>query len=876
MDLYEEQRNLEDRCRNMAVRQYREKRQQQQDKGQRSMGLPERWTVSSLCYLGTPEERQDPEYRKTLADLCDDYSKATGAGRRGAIRTAVHQMDPQRLAYITMRVCLDTCGSSSVISKVISGLGHTWRDEMDHEEYRQAKKRSLDILKRQLVKRGMNPKQVARRIRKQMTLAGMAPQDIPEESIYSIGGYMLGIILEHGQVVHKDTIMKGGKSKTSILPTPEFLAAMDQASRRVESSDMVEHYAPTVIPPKDWTTTSDGGYHFAQAGRLKLVRQRGAKPRYYETLDAMDSMQDMMEAVNNAQRTKWAINDDVYYLLDALWDSGVTGHWDLPSVEAPVRPVRPPEGASQEVMSVWFQGMQEWRNKSLRLVSDRVNFLSLLATARTYREYDAFHFVYFLDFRGRAYPASKVLTPQGSDLSRGLLQFAEGKVLTERGAWWLMVHLANCWGAEKIDKESYEDRVAYVEAHTDLLMSIADDPIGHREDIMEADSPFVFLAAVMDYTRYLMATERGEDYISHIPVSMDGSCSGSQHFAAVMRCEDTASKVNMLPIEKPHDLYTSVAEGALATVMADYKAVIHLNPDDLLAKAQLIQERYNAVYQQGPREEVSKVQAALKEVVGQLTPHLIAANPGYLDRKIVKRPTMTYGYALTRYGALDQINEIITDRYTKGDRTLPEGLTFHCAAYLRDVIWSAIEGEVSAAAVCMQWLRDVATVGCSMGLPLSWTVKDGFRCTQMYFGSDKVKLDMCMGQVRIRATMRRDNEVIDKRGNINGIAANWVHSLDACHLRASVMGLAKEGITDVALVHDSFGVHASEVDTLHGVLRKAFVDQYQECPLTSFRNELVDQLVKGGQGDKVSELPEVPSRGDLDTSVLFDARYFFS
>ena len=44
-----------------------------------------------------------------------------------------------------------------------------------------------------------------------------------------------------------------------------------------------------------------------------------------------------------------------------------------------------------------------------------------------------FYFPHNVDFRGRAYPMHPHLNHLGSDLSRGLLQFADGKPLGERG-----------------------------------------------------------------------------------------------------------------------------------------------------------------------------------------------------------------------------------------------------------------------------------------------------------------------------------------------------------------------------------------------------------------------------------------------------------
>ena len=50
-----------------------------------------------------------------------------------------------------------------------------------------------------------------------------------------------------------------------------------------------------------------------------------------------------------------------------------------------------------------------------------------------------------------------------------------------------------------------------------------------------------------------------ENFISHLPVHQDGSCNGLQHYAALGRDEYGGRQVNVLPSDRPEDVYAEVS-----------------------------------------------------------------------------------------------------------------------------------------------------------------------------------------------------------------------------------------------------------------------------------------------------------------------------
>lgn len=61
----------------------------------------------------------------------------------------------------------------------------------------------------------------------------------------------------------------------------------------------------------------------------------------------------------------------------------------------------------------------------------------------------------------------------GADISRGILEFAEGAPLGESGIRWLKIHLANKIGKDKLP---LDDRVAYIDSIIDEVHKCAEDP----------------------------------------------------------------------------------------------------------------------------------------------------------------------------------------------------------------------------------------------------------------------------------------------------------------------------------------------------------------------------------------------------------------
>ena len=101
---------------------------------------------------------------------------------------------------------------------------------------------------------------------------------------------------------------------------------------------------------------------------------------------------------------------------------------------------------------------------------------------------------------------------------------------------------------------------------------------------------------------------------------------------------------------------------------------------------------------------------------------------------------------------------------------------------------------------------------------------------------------------------------------------SFVHSLDGCHFQLTCSKAVASGITDFAVVHDSFGVHAADVDVFSAIIREAFVEMYQSDVLSDFLESARPNITPS----QFEDLPPIPDKGDLDLDGVRASEYFFS
>ena len=76
---------------------------------------------------------------------------------------------------------------------------------------------------------------------------------------------------------------------------------------------------------------------------------------------------------------------------------------------------------------------------------------------------------------------------------------------------------------------------------------------------MEKDDPWQYLAACIEVTN-AVRSGNPHTFVSHLPIHQDGTCNGLQHYAAIGKDEDGSKSVNVLPSDRPQDVYNDVSK----------------------------------------------------------------------------------------------------------------------------------------------------------------------------------------------------------------------------------------------------------------------------------------------------------------------------
>lgn len=532
---------------------------------------------------------------------------------------------------------------------------------------------------------------------------------------------------------------------------------------------------------------------------------------------------DFIKSMNVLQQTPWKINTQIRDILLRNREKIIDQHKHLPK-----------------------------KYKSKIIEFDLTMARSALIEDNTFYQYTE------ADYRGRLYYTTPFLNFQSNDIARGQMLFANGKLMTEEGLRRLKIHIASCYNQTyhrdelpdwitadylsylkdeglddiSVDKMTLIDREAWTDNNIDMLMSIA----AEERIELAAEKPITLLACVLEI--YNAINSEGE-YYTYLPIPVDGSNNGWQHLCAMSKDKEAGELVGVVPQEIQKDFYVQCAKN-LITRLPEW-----------------FDER------QMPMKHIRK--------------------------GIAKRGSMTRAYSA---GASKIAENMYLDCHVEGylDRY---NITEEDCRLLAKHLVKSIDEVCAGPLQTMKFLQKIAEAEIASDYAketqqksIRWTTPSGFPVIYEAFIDNefKEKATISCTERKVKPVIRKEDgteeetdtiriqhvgkEATDKpkiRSFMSGISPNFVHSMDAAHMAAVI----KEWGSDFGAVHDSFSVHACDVDDLLQIIKDKFVSMYD---YPNYFDVIEHMLITNPDNFNYTQ----PSLGSLEIREVQDSDYFFA
>ena len=621
------------------------------------------------------------------------------------------------------------------------------------------------------------------------------PWDIKQARM--VGQACLEILTAHTGLVEKIRIDK----RWRLVATRQARSWLREADEFYELRRPV--LLPTPTPPLDWPGLTGGGYADNAVLRRPLVKNRkipAVKP---------EQITDLLTCVNHLQSTRWRINQEVLETISELRERGLElGEVFTPQDETPPPFIENLDETRRQAAKLQYRLVKE-RNaqrRGRRLYLQRLLFgVGLLGDHEFYVPHQT-------DFRGRVFaiPTPSIM---GSDIERGLLEFAEAKPVGDGGKW-LAIHGANMFG---LDKVSFDARQQWVAEHEQDIRAAAADPLG-ATFWADAPEPLQALAFCKDYAGYL---ERGPAHESRLVCFADGVCNALQIYAMLLRDEKLARLTCCTADPERHDIYQRIAD--------------------------LVTEEMSSTPFETDREWM--------KVLG-----------GVVPRELVKTPILAMVYGSTQYGQM----QFVVDWFEKAALEHPwkDRYFFPCKR-LSEVISKIMEQELLRAIACRRWFQRASRRVVRRDIPLIWKSPSGLKVDGTYYRQKKICISSTFQKIRIRYDDASDTETFDRPRSTRAMSAHFIHSCDAAALHKTVAKVRGRGIDSFATVHDCLGVRAADYDVASQCVREAYAETFSQPLLMNLHSQL-QKLAPD------AEVPYPPGRGSYDPAEVIEAPYFWS
>ena len=518
--------------------------------------------------------------------------------KNGVAFKDIHQylkdMDAASAAAIACKITFDKVfgykEKCNQAVKVCEAIGRAIESECQMRHYETHAPGLLNVLKKNYWHKSIGTQQKFVVIKTLMNRYDVKQWTTWKESIrIKLGAWLLECIMESSNWFTKQTIRQGRKTSIFVVPTPEFMDIKDEVMANAELFAPLAW--PMLVPPKDWSNESAGGYMLNEVMHgHDLVRRGNSHPIQGETPLAF---------LNKIQKVAYTLNPFTVKVAEILQDREISVGKFLPIIHYDLPPKPLDIADNKDSRKAYRRAAAEVMNRQAAEFKKSCRTRMTMDTVQRFKDRDKWYIPWSFDYRGRAYPIPAFLTPQDTDFGKSLIRFAEEGYMNEEGKKWLAFQCATTYG---LDKATMAERLSWTNENIPLITRVAEDPIDNLGDWEAAEEPWQFLASCEEYYACVITQRR---QTTGLCVATDATCSGLQIPAGLARDKKTAQLVNVLPSDRPQDAYKVVAEMAKRNCPSHIQKVM----DRKIVKRTVMTIPYNAK----PFSNRSYIRDALRE-----------------------------------------------------------------------------------------------------------------------------------------------------------------------------------------------------------------------------------------------------------------------
>lgn len=464
------------------------------------------------------------------------------------------EMEAEALATITIKVLIDQLfvlrsrdnrRPPNTVHNVTASVGVAVMREIQMRHYEKEAPGLFNHVKARYWHKAAGTWQKPKVAQQIMTRCNVDWQRWPYSLRLRLGGFLLDKLMECCDLFTIHCSTTEDRKKLNLVVPSEELLSMRQAILDSALESAV-YLWPMLIEPNDWSREHHGGYLLNDLCKnLSLVRVKGQ--------DAIECGE-AGKFVNRLQKVAYRVNPFILGVANELAERGIGLGKFQPVITMPL-PSKPADIAEN----------RESRHRYRRAAAEAMNFNAAafkrsirtrvsLEVAGRFVDQERFYLPWSLDYRGRAYPIPSFLHPHDTDFGKSLIRFADESSITPKAVEWLAFQVGTTYG---LDKKPMAERKAWAHENAQLLLAVAEDPLGSRALWEAADEPWQFLAAAEEFVACVLKKTRTT---TGLPVAIDATCSGLQVLSGLAKDATAAALVNVLPADRPSDAYAVVAQ----------------------------------------------------------------------------------------------------------------------------------------------------------------------------------------------------------------------------------------------------------------------------------------------------------------------------